>query len=293
MRFLSRLLVPHSARRATNLVRTARRAAAAIGSVATGLALLAALALAACGSSSSTANSGAPPTVSSSSTARQPVVQSTTPANTGAVAATFSYSDSDGDSETQTFAFGSPVVESDLLSVAQAADSCQLGEGASASSSANIVVPVSVVTTLNSDIDVNMAIALQSSPMMDGGSAPLPLNEVIVYNTSQGYFCAAGNNANGTDISQSLTEGQPVDLSAWVVLDSAISPDYPDGNPGQIGVSGITPQVNPGFSTTATVSVTGSGAAICTSASAVYTPFLHIGGTTFGWQDCNGKYSSN
>jgi len=211
----------------------------------------------------------------------------------GSGTATFTYSDNNGDSLTQSYSFGSPVPERQLPQVAQAASSCEVGTGSVTNVSDNMAIPVTVTSTLNSDISVSPTLALLGSDMFGAGaSAPVPLDEVLVYDTGQGYTCTDEADDNGTVVSISLTQGSPGTLNAWVVLNGAVSPAYPDGNPASIGVTGVAPQVNPGFSPSATVRYTGSGPAVCTSSDAAQSPFLHIGGTVYGWEDCNSRLSS-
>lgn len=211
----------------------------------------------------------------------------------GGAKATFRYSDSSGDTVTQEWSFGIPEPESNLPDVAQAASGCEVGTGSDSSVSANLVVPVTVTTTLNSGVSANASLALLASPMLgSGASPPVPLDEVFVYDTGQGYTCTDESDDNGTVVSFGLSQGSPDDLQAWAVLNGAISAAYPAGNPASIGVTGVSPQFNPGFSEAATVSYSGRGPAVCTSSDALRDPFLHIGGTVFGWEHCDGRVSA-
>uniref|UniRef100_UPI00260DE820 hypothetical protein n=1 Tax=Trebonia sp. TaxID=2767075 RepID=UPI00260DE820 len=211
---------------------------------------------------------------------------------------TFSYHDSNGDSLTQTYSFGTPVPESQLPDIAQQAAGCELGLGSDTNESANLVVPVTVTTTLNSDVDTNASFDFVGSSIIPGGNGtqPLPLGETFVYNTSQGYICTGEGDDNGTTISLSLTQGSSAEVDAWIVLNGAISPDYPDGNPAAIGLTGISPQITPGFSEAGSSTLTASGPAVCTGGqldtSGSLSILLHIGGTVYGSEDCDSQASS-
>ncbi len=262
-------------------------------------------ALAACGSSPATSvssGSGTPGATNSSPSGpavppSQPLVPSS--AGTGPIAATFSYHDSNGDSLTQTYSFGTPVPESQLPDIAQQAAGCELGLGSDTNESANLVVPVTVTTTLNSDVDTNASFDFVGSSIIPGGNGTqtLPLGETFVYNTSQGYICTGEGDDNGTTISLSLTQGSSAEVDAWIVLNGAISPDYPDGNPAAIGLTGISPQITPGFSEAGSSTLTASGPAVCTGGqldtSGSLSILLHIGGTVYSSEDCDSQASSS
>jgi hypothetical protein len=266
------------------------------------LAVILLVAFAACGSSpDASITYAAPPSSSALSGGAGPSSQALAPATagTGSIAATFSYRDSNGDSLTQTYSFGSPVPESQLPDIAQQADSCELGLGSDTNDSANLVIPVTVTTTLNSDVATNASFDFVGSSIIPGGNGTqtMPLGETFVYNTSQGYICTSEGNDNGTTISLSLTQGSPAEVDAWIVLNGAISPDYPDGNPAAIGLTGISPQLNPGFSEASSGTLTASGPAVCTGGqpltSGTLSLLLHIGGTVYSSEDCNSQASSD
>ncbi len=252
-------------------------------------AIIAALGLTACGTSTAPPSTGSPlvstgtppPPVQTNSQAPPP------PAPASTVGATINYKGNEGDSETQTLGFGSPVTESSLPAVSAAAQNCALGTENTPAND-NLVIPVTIVTTLNSDLSVNFAINLQSDPQGDAA-----LEQIFVYETTSGYTCVNEGDGQGTQEELSLTPAAPNTLNAWVVLLGAITPDYPGGNPTQIGDSGIGLQVNNGFSASELVSGTMSGPRVCTGDNVVYPPYFLIGGTAPSGLTCDTTYSYN
>jgi hypothetical protein len=250
-------------------------------------AAMAALALSACGTGTPPPSTGPPPP----STGTQPVPVQTNsqalpqPATASTVGATINYKGNEGDSETQTLSFGSPVTESSVPAVSSAAQNCSLGTEDTPPND-NLVVPVTIVTTLNSDLPVNFAINLQSNPQGDA-----LLEQIFVYETTSGYTCVNEGDGQGTQEELSLTPAAPDTLNAWVVLLGAITPSYPDGNPAQLGDSGIGLQINNGFSASELISGTMSGPRVCTGDDVVYPPYFLIGGTAPSGLTCNTTYS--
>jgi hypothetical protein len=241
---------------------------------------MAALVLSACGTSTPPPSTGTQQLPVQSDSQAPPSV-----APVSSVGATINYQGNEGDSESQTLSFALPVTESSLPAVSSAAQNCSLGTENTPPSD-NLVVPVTIVTTLNSDLPVNFAINLQSNPQGDA-----PLEQIFVYDNSNGYNCVNEGDGQGTQEELSLTPGAPNTLDAWVVLLGAITPDYPDGNPVQIGDSGIGLQINNGFSASELVSGTMSGASVCTGDNVVYPPYFLIGGTAPSGLTCNTTYS--
>jgi hypothetical protein len=97
--------------------------------------------------------------------------------------------------------------------------------------------------------------------------------------------------ANG-GVGLNLAPGTPLETNAWVILDGAISPDYPAGNPDSIGMTLFIPQLGVGVAPNSE-KVTIGGPEVCTSIQ-LFAPngyALHIGGTRFSWMHCNGHVS--
>ena len=260
------------------------------------------LGLAACGSSASLTSS-APSTPADTQTTAPPATSAaaSTPADSGATAstpaaagastaATITYTDSNGDSVTETYSIGVLVPETQLPDVQQQADSCTLPD---ISDSTNLVVPVTVTTTLSSSVSLNATLLFTGDAPGVNPSDPsaTALITTFVYQYAGGYSCNDMSGASG-GVGLSLTPGQAVVTNAWVILDDAISPNYPTGNPNSIGMTLFIPHMGIGGVPNSAKS-TISGPAVCTSAQ-LLTPTgyaLRIGGTQFSWMKCNGNVS--
>jgi hypothetical protein len=237
---------------------------------------------------SPTTGSGVSPTPTASVTA-------TPAAESGdAPAATLTYQDSNGDSLTQKYYFGAPETGTQLSDIAEAADGCAVG---SPDDSAAIVVPMTVTTTLNSSVGTNAGLAFSWPGTLDPPTA-IPGEEslatIFVYNLTTGYTCANQISTEaGTELD--LSQGVPVSISAWVVLEEVISPDYPDGNPALLGTTGFQVSLNPGFGSPGGT-LGASGPAVCTGGIANFGEgedafFLHFAGPVYRWEDCGANVS--
>lgn len=279
-----------------------------------GLAIGVVAALAACSGTASSFPSTLPPSTAAPASSPSPSASGTaaaTPAaspsgattatatGTATAGATFTYQDSDGDSLTETYTFGAPVPATQLSDVYQAAGGCYPG---SPSQSAALVFPVAITTTLNSDVSTNVVLSFDSVPLTVPQSAPADESDVFIpvfvyYYSDGSYDCSlegAGNDGTAGYL-LSLSPGVPAKVEAWVVLNGAIFPKYPNGNPASIGVTGFWPNITPGFMASGVAgSLAVSGPAVCTQGdTSGDSAFLHFGGTVFGWEDCGSKLTSD
>ncbi|HEY1616784.1 MAG TPA: hypothetical protein VGG25_04160 [Streptosporangiaceae bacterium] len=205
--------------------------------------------------------------------------------------ATFDYSGS-GNSVEQTVTFGSPESGTQEQPVIGASQGCA---GGTEAPDQDLVVPVNAQTSLTStlavDLTFDLGYVLVSGPR--GGLGPQPLSPAaFVYETNGGqYSCTDEANDNGFEVSLYLSAGGQSNLDAWIVFPGAVSPDYPQGNQVDLGMTGAWAGlgISGGWHR---VSV--SGAAVCTGGSPVASgmdplsssAWLHIGGKTAGWEHC-------
>ena len=188
--------------------------------------------------------------------------------------------DAQGDSFTQSFTFGSPEPEAGVTDVINGVQTCQLGVAIPAR---NLVVPVQVVTTLNTSIQaqlpVQMTIGQFSSELNEG----LPAD--FIYQTTGGDLCSAGGQP-GADVT--LSQGQSSTTQAWIVLQDAITPAHPEGDAAQLGANFI--YFNAGAVTSA------HGTAVCTGDAQTQQmdapPFLHFAGKVPAGEDCSASYTA-
>ncbi len=204
--------------------------------------------------------------------------------------ATFDYSGS-GNSVQQTVTFGSPESGTQEQSVISASQGCA---GGTEAPDQDLVVPVNAQTSLTSSLAVDLTFQLGyvliSGPR--GGLGPQPLSPAaFVYETDGGqYSCTDEANDNGFEVSIDLAAGGQSNLNAWIVFPGAVTPDNPQGNQVDLGMTGAWAGlgISGGWHR---VSV--SGAAVCTGGSPVgsgldpsSSVWLHIGGKTAGWERC-------
>jgi hypothetical protein len=250
-------------------------------------------AVAACGAASTTSTSLTQPASDSSGAApvTTPPLQGTTappttsaavptPASPPGDSAVVNMQSSQGDAFTQSFSFGSPEPESDVPDVINGVQTCQLGVPIPAR---NLVVPVRITTTLNTSIQTQLPIEMNigqfSSELTDG----LPVD--FIYQTTGGDLCSTGNQP-GADVT--LSQGQSTTTQAWIVLQDAVTPAHPNGDPAQLGANFI--YFNAGAVTSA------QGAAVCNGDAQTQQmdspPFLRFAGNVPAGEDCSGKYST-
>lgn len=256
------------------------------------------------GSSSPAASSSPPPQAPSTganstsgtgagSTGTDPSGSSTA---SGDVVATFHFKDTVGDSVTATYSLGSPVPEAQMSAVASGASAC----AGNTNIDANIVIPVTVTATLNSDVGMSADFSFSNSGFnqIRPPNSPSALLATFVYDDGQsGYACDNGASDDGAGVALTLAQGSPVSTTAWIVLSGAISPDYPDGDPASIGVSAVLPNFVPQFSPTSESSYSGSGPAVCTDGASgplgqAGAWALHIGGKTYPSESCGAHVHS-
>lgn len=278
-----------------------RRLRAAMFAVPAACACLAAMA--GCGAAAPTASVSPPPVTASATlavaspspqptaaaptTPATPAAGDTAPSSSGVGSsggnAVVTMQDGQGDSYTQSFTFGSPEPESDLPDVINGLQTCQLGV---ADPARNLVVPVQITTTLNSSIQTQIPLEMDEEQFSsDDNYAGIPGD--IVYQTTSGDLCAT--DTTGGDVT--LDQGQSVTTQAWIVLQQAITPDYPNGDAAQLGTNFIFFGY-PGSDDVASA----QGTAVCTGDPAtaqVYSPpFLHYVGDVPAGEGCGDDYTA-
>lgn len=250
-------------------------------------ATLAALALAACGSSTPTSTGTQPMPVQTNSQ----VTPVQAPSSATSVAATFTWTGNEGDSATATVSIGQPVAEGSLPASVVAAAST--GTCMPGTEDLNVAVPVDVTATINSDLSLKFGVDINSDPW---GSMANTLTQDFVYPGS-GDYCEGGIGNQTGSVTMTLAPGAPQTVDVWVILLGAVTPEYPQGNLAEIAASGITPQIGPGFPTSESWTVTASGPGICTAqpnqTPPLYTPFLLLAGTEPSGLTCNSTYTAS
>jgi hypothetical protein len=254
--------------------------------------------VAGCGAASTASTSLAQPTAASSAAApvtSPPLQVATAPSATSAAvptaaspsgdsssgeSAVVNMQDSQGDSFTQSVTFGSLEAESDVPDAVSGVQSCQLGVAIPAR---NLVVPVQITTTLNSSIQTQLPIQMNIGQFSSELNEGLPVD--FIYQTTGGDLCSTGGQP-GADVT--LSQGQSTTTQAWIVLQDAVTPAYPDGNPAQLGANFI--YFNAGAVTSA------QGTAVCTGDAQTQQmdspPFLRFAGNAPAGEDCSGKYTA-
>lgn len=254
------------------------------------IAILAACAAAAtgCGSGGSdaagdpAASATAIPATQSPTSAPSPSPVATTTSAPAGDSAVLTMKDGQGDSYTQTLTFGSPESESDVPDAISGVQTCQL---AVAIPARNLVVPVQITTTLTTSVQTQIPIALDISQYSSQDSnAGLPGD--VVYRTTAGDQCATDQ--TGAEVT--LSEGQSATTQAWIVLQNAVTPAYPDGDQAQLGVNFIY------FGYAGTDEVTSAqGTAVCTGdpqTQQMYSPpYLVFAGSAPSGEGCDGQYT--
>jgi hypothetical protein len=192
--------------------------------------------------------------------------------------------DGQGDSYSQTFTFGSLEPESDVPEVISGVQTCQLGVAIPAR---NLVVPVKITTTLNSSVQTQISIQVNISQYSsDESNAGIPGD--VIYQLTSGAQCATDQPGGVVTLSQ----GQSVTTQAWIVLQDAITPAYPNGDTAQLGTNFIY------FSYAGSSDVTSAqGTAVCNgdpqTNQTESPPFLVFAGNAPSGEGCNGTYTAS
>ena len=202
--------------------------------------------------------------------------------------AVVSMKDSEGDSYTQTFAFGNPEPESDVSDAINGVQTCQLGVAIPAR---NLVVPVQITTTLTTGVQTQIPIEIEVTDYAQTGSSTAGPNAGIpgdvVYQTTSGDQCETDQ--EGAQVT--LSQGQSATTQAWIVLQDAITPAYPDGDVAQLGENFVF------FGYAGDSDVTSAqGSAVCTGdpqTSQMYSPpYLVFAGNPPSGEGCDGRYTA-
>lgn len=256
---------------------------------------------AACVSLTAVAGCSGAASTASTSMAQLPVVSSTAAhvaaGSSAAVSATASSSggsssgysavvnmhDGQGDSYTQTFTFGSPEPESDVPDAINGLETCQLGV---AIPSRNLVVPVQITTTLTTSIQTQIPIEMNVS-QYSSTDANSGIPGDVVYQTTAGDQCETGQEGGQATLSQ----GQSATTQAWIVLQDAIDPAYPNGDPAQLGVNFVY------FGYPGSDDVTSAqGSAVCNgdpqTQQQFSPPYLVFAGNAPSGEGCGGNYTA-
>ena len=191
--------------------------------------------------------------------------------------------DGQGDSYTQTFTFGSPEPESDVSDAINGMQTCELGVAIPAR---NLVVPVQITTTLTTSVQTQVQIGMNIAQYnSDDSNAGLPGD--IIYQTTSGDLCETDQ--PGAEVT--LSQGQSATTQAWIVLQNAITPAYPDGDLAELGTNFIY------FGYTGESGVTSAqGTAVCNGAPQTQQtsspPYLVFAGNAPSGEGCDGKYTA-
>jgi hypothetical protein len=192
--------------------------------------------------------------------------------------------DSQGDSYMQTFTFGSPEPESDAPDVISGVQTCQLGVAIPAR---NLVVPVQITTTLTSSVQTQIQIQMNISQYSSQDSnAGIPGD--IIYRTTSGDQCETDQPGGVVTLSQ----GQSATTQAWIVVQDAITPAYPNGDTAQLSTNFIF------FNYAGSGNVTSAqGTAVCNGDPQTdqmeSPPFLVFAGNAPSGEGCNGSYTAS
>src|ERR1700683_802728 len=227
--------------------------------------------------------SSAPPSSPADSPAGAPAASSSGDSSSG-LGAVLNMQDGQGDSYTQTFTFGSPEPESDAPDVINGVQTCELGVAIPAR---NLVVPVQITTTLTSSVQTQIPIQMNISQYSsDDSNAGIPSD--IIYRTTSGDQCETDQPGGVVTLSQ----GQSATTRAWIVLQDAITPAYPNGDTAQLGTNFIY------FSYAGTGNVTSAqGTAVCNGDPQTNQmespPFMVFAGTAHSGAGCDGNYTAS
>jgi hypothetical protein len=194
--------------------------------------------------------------------------------------------DGQGDSYTQTFAFGSPEPESNVPDAVSGMQTCELGVAIPAR---NLVVPVQITTTLTTSVQTQIPIQMDVTDYAQTGFGTAGPNAGIpgdvVYQTTAGDQCET--NQEGAQVT--LGQGQSATTQAWIVLQDAITPAYPDGDLAQLGENFVY------FGDDNTVT-SAQGAAVCSGNSQTQEtyspPYLVFVGNAPSGEGCDGQYTA-
>lgn len=191
--------------------------------------------------------------------------------------------DGQGDAYTESFTFGAPEPESGVPDAVDGLQACQLGVAIPAR---NLVIPVRITTTLTTSVQTQIPIEMDEEQFSsDDPDAGIPGD--VVYQTTSGDQCAT--DSPGADVT--LSQGQSATTQAWIVLQQAITPAYPDGDQAQLGVNFIY------FGASGPSDVTSAqGTAICggdpQTAQMYSPPFLDFAGDLPAGEGCDGSYTA-
>jgi hypothetical protein len=194
--------------------------------------------------------------------------------------------DSQGDSYKQAYTFGSPEAEANVPDAVNGVQTCQLGVAIPAR---NLVVPVQVTTTLTTSVQTQIPIELEVTDYTrPGPNAGVP--GVVVYQTTAGDQCAT----NQPGAEATLSQGQAVTTQAWIVLQDAITPAYPEGDMAQLGANFVFFGVAGGGSFASVTSA--QGPAVCNGdpqTQQTYSPpYLVFAGKAPSGEGCTGHYTA-
>jgi hypothetical protein len=192
-------------------------------------------ALAACGSSSTTAVTVPPSTLPASSAATAPTSNAPAgspapePATPAAFAATGTVTDGQGDKATVSVSIGKPVSQLSLNQAGLTAcgDAGDLSDGADQT----MAIPVRIAATLTSSIATTVGLEVDGTHVVaPGGNANSNPNFPTWASGSDSSLCG---NSSGGDIGlvwDNLAPGQPVTWSGWMLDPNVITPDDSSGS---------------------------------------------------------------
>jgi hypothetical protein len=190
--------------------------------------------------------------------------------------------DNQGDSYTQTFTFASPEPESDATDAINGMQTCELGV---AIPTRNMVVPVQITTTLTTSVQTQIPIEIEVGQYSsDDANSGLPGD--VIYQTTSGDQCETDQ--PGGEVT--LNQGQSATTNAWIVLQNAITPSYPNGDTAELGVNFV--YFGPDNDVTSA-----QGTAVCSGdsqAQASYSspPYLVFAGNAPSGEGCDGQYTA-
>ena len=193
--------------------------------------------------------------------------------------------DGQGDSYTQSFTFGSPEPESNVPDAVSGVQTCQVGLAIPAR---NLVVPVQVTTTLTTSVQTQIPIEIAVSQYSSANSnSGIPGD--IIYQTTSGDQCETDQAA--ADVT--LNQGQSATVQVWIVLQDAITPAYPSGDPAALGAD----FASLGYVGAAANVTSAQGSAVCTGDSQPDQMFsaqiLVFAGNAPSGEGCDGNYTAS
>jgi hypothetical protein len=229
-------------------------------------------------------------------------------------AATYHETNSDGDSVTQKVAFGSPMSASQLSAIgstSQGACDSVSGQNLSANTAAepasrDLAIPFSIASTDNADQQVSASVFLSladfnNTDFNDAGGLIADIGYPLAVGESDDNWLCWAALWPGDGESVVVDPGTTVTFDGWLIFNGGISPDYPAGNPTELGDTFANlNQAEAGGTQVGGVQVTGPGVCVGESedlgnldesGSSNGPPFLHIGGPVASWEGCTGGYS--